>query len=313
MAYSQSKGVDLWRSLLLAISFLCVYGIGIVWGANWDTPGSPYPSGGAAQFLTIAPEVPAPSGYVEMPVPVAYTVTLGTAVLMLVTLVLIITNARRRQVEVALREGEERFRTIFEESPIAIQVYDHQGGLIMRNRAAKMLFGLAHEGAEQFGLFDDPNLPAEQVQHLRDDMVVRCTTQYSFDRLKRRDLAPAEVSGMVYLDLLITPLHAGGNGRLVGYLLQAQDVTERVRIEEIKSRAYGQIEKNIEQFAVLGDHIRHPLQVILGMSELIEDERAHRITDEVRKINTIIRDLDNGWLESKKIREYLRRHESSSE
>ncbi|MCK8518476.1 PAS domain S-box protein [Methanoculleus sp. 7T] len=271
------RGVDPRRSFFVVVVFLCVSGFGIACGAYGITGGAPSPE------------------HTEVLLTFSSTLVAAAAVVVLVTLALVVTNLRRQQVEVALRVGEERFRTVFEASPIGIEVYDAEGRLVMRNRAAEDLLGSSGEH------FKDTASMGE-LRRLRGDGSVHRTVLHR---------SPA--GGTVYLDLLITPIRPGGAGRPAGYMLQAQDVTERVRDEEIRERAYGQIERNIEQFAVLGDHIRHPLQVILGMAELIEDGRAEKIADEVRNINAIVKDLDNGWLESRKIREYLRRHESLSE
>jgi PAS domain S-box-containing protein len=90
----------------------------------------------------------------------------------------------------------------------------------------------------------------------------------------------------------------------------AYDITDRKRIEELKQQAYSQIEKNIEQFAILGDHIRHPLQVIMARADLLGDaESAERIHEQVRRINGIIKQLDQGWVESREIQEFLRRND----
>ncbi len=78
----------------------------------------------------------------------------------------------------------------------------------------------------------------------------------------------------------------------------------------MRRQAFKQIERNIEQFAVLGDHIRQPLQVTLGRAELLDDEGAAEvIREQVWRINNYIKQLDQGWVESRKIREYLQRHD----
>jgi len=87
-----------------------------------------------------------------------------------------------------------------------------------------------------------------------------------------------------------------------------REIRERERIERERMDAYRQIERNIEQFAVLTDHIRNPLQVVQGMADLIEDERAEKIREQVRQIKAILRQLDEGWVESEKVREYLERY-----
>ena len=85
-------------------------------------------------------------------------------------------------------------------------------------------------------------------------------------------------------------------------------IRERERMEQERMEAYRQIERNIEQFAVLTDHIRNPLQVIQGMADLIEDERAEKIKEQIGQIKEILRQLDDGWVESEKVREYLERY-----
>ena len=87
-----------------------------------------------------------------------------------------------------------------------------------------------------------------------------------------------------------------------------REMRERARMERERLEAYRQIERNIEQFAVLTDHIRNPLQVVQGMADLIEDERAEKIREQVRQIKKILMQLDEGWVESEKVREYLERY-----
>lgn len=87
-----------------------------------------------------------------------------------------------------------------------------------------------------------------------------------------------------------------------------REIKERERMELERTEAYRQIERNIEQFAVLTDHIRNPLQVIQGMADLIDDERADKIREQVGQIKAILRQLDDGWVESEKVREYLVRY-----
>ena len=88
------------------------------------------------------------------------------------------------------------------------------------------------------------------------------------------------------------------------------DITDRKQHEAIRQQAYNQIEQNMEQFAILGDHVRHPLQVIMARADLMEDEEtAASIREQVRRINALVGQLDRGWVESHAIREFLRRND----
>jgi sensor domain CHASE-containing protein len=95
--------------------------------------------------------------------------------------------------------------------------------------------------------------------------------------------------------------------RKTNTLLQ-REIAERKELEEQKKVAYEQIEQNIEQFAILGDHIRNPLAVIIGLSDLKGDPRSSRIVEQARIIDRIVDQLDHGWIESEKIRDFLKKY-----
>ena len=97
---------------------------------------------------------------------------------------------------------------------------------------------------------------------------------------------------------------------VVGVHVVGRAITERKQNEHLRQQAFEQIERTIEQFAILGDHIRQPLQVLLGMTEVLEEGVAvERIREQVERINNYVRELDRGWIESRQVREFLRKHE----
>jgi sensor domain CHASE-containing protein len=87
-----------------------------------------------------------------------------------------------------------------------------------------------------------------------------------------------------------------------------QEIFQRKLMEAQKREAYEQIEKNIEQFAILGDHIRNPLAVIVGIADLTGGTASEKILEQAKTIDKIIDQLDRGWIESEKVREFLRRY-----
>jgi sensor domain CHASE-containing protein len=90
-----------------------------------------------------------------------------------------------------------------------------------------------------------------------------------------------------------------------------QEIFQRKLIEVQKREAYEQIERNIEQFAILGDHIRNPLAVIVGLADLSGGTPGEKILEQAKVIDGIIDQLDRGWIESEKVREFLRRYYSN--
>jgi PAS domain S-box-containing protein len=92
------------------------------------------------------------------------------------------------------------------------------------------------------------------------------------------------------------------------FIIIARDITERRLYESMRQEAFEQIDRNMEQFAILNDEIRNPLQVILGF--ILIDECAHQeqILGQIEEIDHIITELDLGWIESEKVRKFLRKY-----
>ena len=82
-----------------------------------------------------------------------------------------------------------------------------------------------------------------------------------------------------------------------------------LELDEAKREAYRQIEDNIYKFAILVDEIKNPLTAILGVAEDIKDEKIKRvIVEQVERIRDIVHKLDEGWIESERVREFLKKY-----
>lgn len=97
-------------------------------------------------------------------------------------------------------------------------------------------------------------------------------------------------------------------GKPVCVMVSFIDITDRKQMELAKRKALEQIEQNIEQFAILGDHIRNPLAVIVGLSSLSPGDISDKIILQAREIDRIITQLDMGWIESEKVRDFIKRY-----
>lgn len=209
----------------------------------------------------------------------------------------------RRAAEEALRKSEEKFREIAERSFDMIYTCYHDGGIAYISPAVHRILGYAPDeliGRKCRDYISPSSLPAweeAQVGLCRGEPVEGLEVEFH-----RKDGSTA------YVELNVSAILE--DGKVVGVQTVGRDITGWRQNEQLRQQAFYQIERNIEQFAVLGDHIRQPLQVTLGRAELIEDpETAAIIREQVERINDYIRQLDRGWVESRKVRAFLRRHE----
>ncbi len=84
---------------------------------------------------------------------------------------------------------------------------------------------------------------------------------------------------------------------------------DKEHVEQIKREAFQKIEHNMEQFAMLSDQIRNPLQAIMLYSDENSDaEVKGRISHQIQIIEKILDTIDESYLESEKIRKFLRKY-----
>ncbi len=86
------------------------------------------------------------------------------------------------------------------------------------------------------------------------------------------------------------------------------DVTERKNFEEIRNQAYQQLDRNMEQFAILVDGIRNPLAVIVALADIYQKEVKDKIIKHSKTIDAVISELDLRFLESLNVRNFLKEH-----
>jgi PAS domain S-box-containing protein len=87
-----------------------------------------------------------------------------------------------------------------------------------------------------------------------------------------------------------------------------RDISEREEVEHLKREAFRQIESNLQQFAILNDNLRNPLQAIIGVADMMEDPLAQKIITYARMIDEIVNKIDQGYIKSEKIHEFLRKY-----
>ncbi|HOI12779.1 MAG TPA: PAS domain S-box protein [Methanoculleus sp.] len=210
---------------------------------------------------------------------------------------------KRKAAEEALSKSEEKFREIAQRSSDMIYTCYHDRGITYMSPAVTRILGYT---------------PAELIGRKCRDYVSPLSLA-AWEEGQRKLARGEPVEGLevefrkkdgteAFVELNESVI--AENGKVVGVQAVGRDITERKLDERLRQQAFEQIERNIEQFAVLGDHIRQPLQVILGMADLADDPKTSVVIHEqVERINDYIKRLDQGWVESRMVRAFLRRHE----
>jgi PAS domain S-box-containing protein len=130
--------------------------------------------------------------------------------------------------------GIEQFRAIYESSPVGIEIYDAQGGLVELNAVCREIFGIDDLSAVKgFRLFEDPNLDEGHKQDLREGRPVQQEVVFDFEKVRELNLYSTSKRGTIHLNLFISPLVSNGRAEVSGYVVHVRDITKRRHAEEM--------------------------------------------------------------------------------
>ena len=101
----------------------------------------------------------------------------------------------------------------------------------------------------------------------------------------------------------------------VATFAQGRDITGEQRLEQEKDAAMAELQKNLTQLSLLNDQIRNPLTVVnLCMNRITDTWVIDQITDQVRRIDSIVNMFDRRWVESERVLNKVRtRHQVYSD
>jgi len=126
--------------------------------------------------------------------------------------------------EKKLRLSEERFRTIYSESPIGIALYSPDGFLIDMNQSFCRLFNISADKSQFSNLFQFFNFNQAQRKKLAAFEKIHVETEFYRN---------GEKTDRLFLDWYITPV-GSPDTTLSVYLVQVQDTTERKKAQEAR-------------------------------------------------------------------------------
>ena len=208
----------------------------------------------------------------------------------------------------ALRESEERFRSIYSQSPIAIELYDPEGRLTDVNAACLDLFGVANvEAVKGFNLFEDPNVPGDAKQRLREGQAVEYESEFDFELVKKMDLYETTKSGRCYVQCLITPWGAAAQGQS-GFLVHVRDITERMQADETLQESKNELQVLFDNMSngfayhkIVTDEAGVPVDYIfLEINRAFESytglKRDHIIGKRVTEVHPGIEKMEFDWI-----------------
>lgn len=201
--------------------------------------------------------------------------------------------SKRKHAEETLRLSEERHVAIFDESPIAIELFNAEGNLIHANNACLELFGVLDiNELTGFRLFDDPNVSESIKSELRQNKHVRYEMEFDFDLVRANQLYVTTQTGKMHLDISIKSML--NDRKIDGYIVQILDITqqkaaqERIEYLSYRDELTGLYNRRFfeEELLRLDNGRNLPLTLIMadvnGL-KLVNDAFGHNMGDQLLK------------------------------
>jgi PAS domain S-box-containing protein len=207
-----------------------------------------------------------------------------------------------------LEKSEAKFRTLFEQSPIAISIFDKEGNVIDINPKARELYGIkdVERLKKDYNIFTSLSLTDEVKDKIKQDRSFSFDTVFKFKELQGvRKNYGIDIHNDLYAHIFITPVK-DSEYNIDGYISMTMDITNLKKAEmELKktNRRLAQSNEDLKQFANIASHdLIEPIRMISSFTDIIKDDYYKTFTDEgksyidiiqngIERLNEVVTDL----------------------
>ena len=205
------------------------------------------------------------------------------------------------QVEEKLRESEERFRTVIEQSPSAIEIYDPNGKLLIVNDAWEPFWDMQKSDMVNFNIFNDPEcertgLTSAFKKVLKD---VECSIPPSKYDPKESGFQEGSIR---WINSKMYPIK-DQHGKIKNIVLVMEDITAQKYAEDALQKVHNELELKIkkrtkELHNELQERKQTEKTLLLNQKQLNEIHKIGTLVNSTLSLEVILQDILKNTLET---------------
>lgn len=203
----------------------------------------------------------------------------------------------RKRAQEALKESEERFRSIASTAMDAVILIDNDGKVLFWNQAATKIFGYTNEEVIGTHLHDAVMPRRHRVSYMKGFGNFRSTGKGPFIGTVYETEARKKDGTEFPVELSLAALKLKGKWGAVGIV---RDISERkiaekriMRLNQDLNAKVADLEhavRELDAFSYSVSHdLRAPLRIISGLSDMLLDDYHHKLAGEGRKLLSTIK------------------------
>jgi len=168
----------------------------------------------------------------------------------------------RQKMEETLRESEERYRAVFDNAGIGIDLLDRDGRILQMNQSLSDMLGYSEEELRQL-TFQDITYP-EDREVSKSKLEALMAGEIDFYRLEKRYLRKDR--SFLWADLTTSAIR-GPKGEHLGTIGVVSDITDRKRGEELALQS-SRLRAVADLSSGVAHHFNNLLQIVMGNTSL---------------------------------------------
>jgi PAS domain S-box-containing protein len=191
----------------------------------------------------------------------------------------------RKRIQRQVYQAEQRYRSVFENSAVAIILTDHHGAIVSWNSFTEKILGMNHDDLHLQSI--QILYPAKEWEKIRFHEIQKKTD--GRDRFETKMLRKdgTTIDGDVSISILKDPA-----GRQTGSITILRDITEQKRLEGLKDEFLSTVSHELRTpLAIIREAVSQIAEGILGKTNLQQKKFLDISLENIDRLTRIVNDL----------------------